>query len=225
MHSDHDLGDDGPQELLALTPGRGRRVEHRPDICTGLLQPHHLFLRQRGGLAEALSREAGLGLALGHEGLFQGALQRPGDEAVLGFHGVELTTGPFCLEAGAFHRQLERPDVSAVVGVRLLERLRRRRQAGRLEHREDLVEHAVLKTAASHVLASTLTPIERLVAATDVARGVAAGARIADLHHPPALPAADPALEEGRPFANRTTPVTPGRPPVGTKPVLDRYIP
>jgi len=71
VHSDHDLGDDGPQELLALTPGRGRRVEHRPDICTGLLQPHHLFLRQRGGLAEALSREAGLGLALGHEGLFK----------------------------------------------------------------------------------------------------------------------------------------------------------
>ena len=96
-------------------------------------------------------------------------LEGPGDETILGLDGVELATRPLGFEAGPLDGQLEDRDMPAVVGVGLGQRLGRRRQAGRLEHGEDLFEHAVLEPAPAEALAAPFAAIELLVAAAEIA--------------------------------------------------------
>ena len=169
----------GSQKLLAFPPGRGRRVEHGADIGAGSFKPRRLLLGEPGRLTEPLGGEVRLGLSLRRQGLLQGPLEGPGNETVLGLDGVELAARPVGFEAGAFDGQLEDRDVSAVVGVGLGERLGGRRQAGRLEHGEDLFEHTVLEPATAEALATSFAAIEQLVATAEIARRVASRAGVA----------------------------------------------
>ena len=151
-------------------------------------------------------------------------LQGAGDQSILGLDGIELTTRPLGFEASPLDGQLEHRDMSTMVGVGFSKRLGGGRQAGRLEHGEDLVEHAVLEPAPAEALAASFAAIERLVAATEIPRRVAGRAGVANLHHPPTASAADPTLQQGRSFTRRTTTVAAGRPPVGTELVLGALI-
>ena len=155
-------------------------------------------------------------LALGGECLLEGALQGSGHEAVLGLDRVELSACPVGFEARPLDRQLEDRYPLAMVLVGLGERLCRRRQAGRLEHGEDLVQHTVLELATTEALASTFSAIELPVATTDITGAVAGGAGVAGLHHPPAATAAEPALQQRRALPHRTATVAPRRAPVCT---------
>jgi hypothetical protein len=141
-----------------------------------------------------LGGEVRLGLALADQGSFQGPFESSGHEPVLRFDVVELAAGPLGFVTGSFDGELEGGDVAAVVGVGLGQGFGGGGQAGGFEDSEDLVEDPVLEAASPNALTAPFAAIKLFVPPADVAGGGAVGARVADLHQPPAPPAADPSL-------------------------------
>ena len=73
-------------------------------------------------------------------------------------------------------------------------------QRGRGQDGEHLVEDMLLETSPTQALAAPLTAIELLGPGADIARAVALGPGVAGLHHPAALAAPDPSLQQRCPL-------------------------
>ncbi|MHB1534418.1 MAG: hypothetical protein ACYC1D_07380 [Acidimicrobiales bacterium] len=80
-----DLAQQGPQELLAFPRRRGRRLEDRFQVRSGLGEPVELLGAQRRRPAGSLSGQRGRGVSGGAETLFPFDLEVAGHEPVLRF--------------------------------------------------------------------------------------------------------------------------------------------
>ena len=169
--------------------------------------------RSGGDLGDGALGAADLG-----EALFPFALQRAGDEPVLGLAGVELAAGALGVDLRALELQLGRAHPRLVVGVGVLDRAQRRLDPGRSQRLEHGVEHDLLDPPAADRLAA-LGAVE-LVAAHARVVGHERLAAVADLHPPPAAPAADQPLQQRPALARGAAALAARRAPVGAQPLL-----
>ena len=128
--------------------------------------------------------------------VLQCAFQGAGDEPVLRLDRVVLAAGPAGLVTGPLGGQLEHAQRGGVGLLGAGERPAGRGQRRRGEHGEHLVQDPLLQAAAADALAAFLPAIQLLGAGAHIAGAVAFHAGVAGLHHPAALAAPDPALQQ-----------------------------
>ena len=141
-------------------------------------------------------------------------VQGAGDQPVLRFHGVVLTSGAVGFEPGPFDGEGEHLQAGGVPGLGVPQRLDGGIQRGRSEHREHLGQHALLQPPPAKALAAFLAPVELLGTGTHVAGAVALGAGVAGLHHPSAPSAPDSSLQQRGSLPGGTATTAAGRAPV-----------
>ena len=149
-----DVGEDRAQQLLALAVAGGGRVEHLAQVRAGTAAPRDLLVGER---VRALGRDLGqraLGGADLGEALLPFALERAGDEPVLGLAGVELAPGALGVDLRALELQLGRAHPRVVISVGVLDRAERRLDPGRCQRLEDGVEHDPLDPPPADRLAA-----------------------------------------------------------------------
>lgn len=221
VHGQTDLGDDRAQQLLALDAGGAGCGEDCAHVRAGAAEPGKLGVGERYRAAGLLGGQVVLGPPLRGEFVLERFLQGPGDQTVLRLDGVELAQRAVGFEPVAFHRELEHAQPPTVLGLGLGECLRGGGQRGRLEHREQLVEHGVLQPASADALAARLTGIQLLSAGAQITRTVPFRPGIADLHDPTA---AQQPLQQRRAFPRCATAVTAWGSPVRPQPRGVRLI-
>ena len=213
-----DFVEDGAQQLFAFPVTGGGCGEDRPHVGAGARQPGQLVIGEPDGAAGLGGQQVTFGLPLRGQLGLQRPFQGAGDQPVLRLDRVVLAAGPVGFVAGPFHGQLEGPQRRGVGLFGVGERVRGRGQGRRLQHGEHFLQDSGLEPPSAEALAALLAAIQLFRAGAQIAGAVALVAGVAGLHHPAALAAPQPALQQRRPFPRGAATEPARRPPVGPQP-------
>ena len=170
------------------------------------------------GRLAATSATVALGRADVGEALFPFALECARHEPVLRLAAVELASRAVGVDLRAFELELSRAHAGVMLLVGVLERAEGRLDPGRRERLEHGVEHDPLDPPPADRLAAT-GAIQLAAAHAAVVRDERLAA-VADLHPPPAAPAADQPLQQRPALARGAAALSARRTPVGAQPLL-----
>ena len=212
VDGDHDLGDHGADQLLALGDGGRRCVKYRLDVGAGGGDPGEFLAGQRYRAAGLLGAQVVFGLPHRGQLVLPRAFQGAGDQPVLRLDRVVLAPGPAGFILGALDGEGERGQPLPVVLLGFGQRLGGGFQRRGFEHREQLGQDGLFAAAAA------LGAIELLGAGADIAGAVAFRPGVAGLHDPPAPAAAQQALQQRGALPWGAAAVSARRPPVRAQP-------
>jgi len=115
---------------------------------------------------------------------------------VLGLAGVELAPRPLGFELGALERETLAFEALLVLVLELLDGLAGGAQPGRADRFQERFGNGLVDPVPAERLAARWGVMEHMAADAGIASDAPAGARIGDLHAPPAAPAADQPLQQ-----------------------------
>jgi hypothetical protein len=160
-----DLEDDVVQEcaqqLLSVLIGCGVSVPDRAEVAGEPAQRALGVRVRRWSLALKIAEGSAAVIDLGQR-LLKRALERSGDEPVLGLTGIELASAPAGLKLGVLDSQLPQPHTLLVLGLELIEPAAGRLDSGRVDCLQERVDDGAVKPSPADRLARTAGPLSQI---------------------------------------------------------------
>ena len=213
-----DVGEDRAKQLLALAVAGGRRIEHLAQVSACSPAPRDLLLGER---VRALGGVSAMARSARRTSVSRCSHSRSSVRATSRFSGSQASnwrrarSAWICARSSSSSAERTRAWWSEL-GV--LDRAQRRLDPGRAQRLEHGVEHDPLDPPAADGLAA-LGAVQ-LVAAHARVVGHERLAAVADLHLPPAAPAADQSLQQRPALARGAAALPARRAPVRAQPLL-----